>query len=632
MGMNGYHGRIAWIDLTSRKMELRSVDEKDKLDFVGGASLGAAYLARMTTGGTHPLGPENPLIFMAGPFTATRVPASSRHAVISLSPLTGIYGEGNCGGSFGWQLKRSGLDGLIITGVASGPVAIVIDGNRISFRDSADLWGKDTFTVDARLKSEIDENAVTAVIGPGGENLVKFASISHDGRHTRSIGRCGLGAVMGSKKLKAILITSRGSLDTPVADPLGLKASLKIALKNIQERLGVFGKMGTPGGVINYNSLGNLPVNNWRSGQHTAIAEKTTGTAMKDSIWVKRSGCKFCPIHCGRLVENPHGPFALDGVQEGPEYETLAAFGSLCLNDNLEAIAKANELCNRLGLDTISTGGVIAFAMECVEKGILFPKDFGGMNLSFGNAEAMVAMVEKIAFRDGEIPKLLGEGVREASRRIGHGSQEYALHVKGLEFPMHDPRFSWGHALSYSTSNRGACHLSSLSHPFEMSAFLPELGYDKPFAGRTTEGKVQWTIHLQHLMTILDSLSLCKFTILNNAVSLSTIKDWYCLTTGLDMTVEGFMIPGERAFNLKRMINNRRGITRKDDILPPRMWTLKKKGEGFDFDVPPLFSMLSEYYDLRGWTEEGRPGKETLARLGLNEFFPKHDPIAPVSR
>jgi aldehyde:ferredoxin oxidoreductase len=629
--MKGYHDKIAWVDLTRGKTEIRPIHEKDKEAYIGGGALGALYLARMTKKDMDPLGPENPLMVMTGPFTATRIPASSRHEVVSLSPLTGIYGEGNCGGSFGWQLKRSGLDGLVITGAAPGPLTLVIDGETIAFRESPDLWGKDVFTVDEQLKNEIDANAVTAIIGPAGENLVKFASISHDGRHTRAIGRCGLGAVMGSKNLKAIVVSGKGNQETPVADPAGLNASVKSALKNIQERLAVFGKIGTPGGVINYNALGNLPVNNWRTGQHTPIAEKTTGTAMKDSIWVKRSGCKFCPIHCGRLVENAKGPFALDGVQEGPEYETLAAFGSLCLNDNLEAIAKANELCNRLGLDTISTGGVIAFAMECVEKGTLSSRDFGGLDVKFGNAEALVALVEKIAYRDGDLPRLLGEGVREASRVMGRGSEEYALHVKGLEFPMHDPRFSWGHALSYSTSNRGACHLSSLSHPFEMSAFLPELGYEKPFPGRTTEGKARWVIHLQHLMTMLDSLSLCKFSILNNAVGLTVMKDWFGLVTGRDITIEDFLLSGERAFTLKRIINNQRGVTRKDDLLPPRMRTLKKRGEGFEFDVPPLFPLLSEYYELRGWTEEGRPGQETLSRLGLEDFGFTAGPSAPVS-
>jgi len=618
--MDGYHNRIAWIDLTRRRVEIRPLERSDVESFLGGGSLGAAYLARMIGPETDPLGPDNPLIFMVGPFTATRVPAASRHQVISLSPLTGIYGESNCGGSLGWQLKTSGYDGLVITGASKTPVSIIIDGDRITFRESEDIWGQGVFAVDSRLRAEIDEKAITAVIGPAGERLVKFASISHDGRHTRAAGRCGMGAVMGSKKLKALIVAPGSNGKAAVADENGLKSSVGQALKQVREKLGAFGQMGTPGGILNYDRLGNLPVQNWRLPQHPDIAEKTSGPRMQETIRVRRSGCKFCPIHCGRLVENEGGPFALDGIQEGPEYETLAAFGVLCMNDNLEAIAKANEICNNLGMDTISAGGVVAFAMECVEKGILTGKDLDGVDLAFGKPGGMVEMVRKIAYREGELAGLVGEGTREASRIIGRGSEEYAMHVKGLEFPMHDPRFSWGHAISYATSNRGACHLSSLSHPFELSVILPEMGYTEPFPGRDRAGKAQWTIHLQHLMNVLDSLSICKFTILNNALTISHFREWYCLITGHDLSNEEFTILGERAFNLKRMINNLRGISRKDDILPPRMRTLKKQGDGFDYDVPPLFPMLSEYYDLRGWTEEGRPGTETIHRLGLDAF------------
>ncbi len=618
--MNGYHNRVAWIDLNRRKVDVKEPDIKDMEDFVGGSSLGAAYLARLIRPEIHPFSPDNPLIFMVGPYTGTRVPASSRHAVISLSPLTGIYGESNCGGSFGWQLKKSGFDGLVITGASEKLVSIVIDSGRIGFRNSDDLWGLDTFTVDARLKEEIDPKAVTAVIGPAGERLVKFASISHDGRHTRSIGRCGMGAVMGAKKLKAIVLTSKGDAATPVADVEGLKSSAREALKAIKERLGAFGQIGTPGGVINYDRLGNLPVNNWRTPQDTPLAEKTTGTTLKETLVVRRSGCKRCPIRCGRLVENREGPFALDGVMEGPEYETVASFGSLCLNDNIEAIAKANEYCNRLGMDSLSTGGVIAFAMECCEKGLIPRSDLDGVDFGFGKPEGMVEMVKRIALREGKLPTLLGEGAREASRVIGHNSEEYAMHVKGLEFPMHDPRFSWGQALSFSTSNRGACHLNSLAHLFEMAVSLPEYGHSGPTPGREQEGKAQMVVRLQHFMAVLDSLSICKFTLINNALSLSHFLQWYGQITGRNIGLNEFMAIGEKAFTLKRMINNQRGITRKDDILPPRMRTLRKRGIGFDLGVPPLLPMLSEYYDLRGWAEEGRPMDETISRLGLDEF------------
>jgi aldehyde:ferredoxin oxidoreductase len=258
--------------------------------------------------------------------------------------------------------------------------------------------------------------------------------------------------------------------------------------------------------------------------------------------------------------------------------------------------------------------------MECREKGILSKTELDGVDLAFGKPEGIVEMVRRIAFREGDMATLLGEGSREASRVIGRGSEEYAVHVKGLDFPMHDPRFSWGNALSFSTGNRGACHLSSLSHMFEMTVALPELGYSEPTPGRQLKGTAQKTIHLQHLMIILDSLCVCKFVLVNNAVTISNFMEWFSYVTGRDLSLEKFMAIGERAFNLQRMINNRCGITRKDDILPPRMRTLKKKGDGINFDVPQLLPMLSEYYDLRGWTEEGRPNPETINRLGLDEF------------
>ncbi len=616
--MYGFHNKISWIDLADQSIRVLPVDPRDEEMFIGGANLGAAILARETGAGTDPLGPDNPLIFMTGPFTATRVPSGSRHELISLSPQTGIYAESNCGGSFGWRLKRSGLDGLVIKGASSSPVVIVIDQDQITFRPADDLWGRDVFSADEILKSEVnDNNAVTACIGPAGENLVRFASVSHDGRHTRAAGRCGMGAVMGSKKLKAVLVTSRGKAQAPLADAQGLKDSVRSVLPMLKERLELFGQMGTPGGVINYHKLGNLPIQNWRSSWAPEVAEKTTGTVMKETIWISRAGCKSCPIMCGRLINVEEGKYATDGVMEGPEYETLAAFGSLIMNDDLEGIAKANELCNRLGLDTISCGAVAAFALECWEKGVITPELADGLDLSWGNIDSVLEMIRRIARQEGQLAVVLGLGVRGAARTLGGGSAEWAVEAKGLEFPMHDPRFSWGHALSYSTGNRGACHLTSLSHIFELAVALPELGYDAPPPGREAEGKAPWTIHLQNLMNLLDSLISCKFSMINNSLKISHFLEWYNLITGRSLDLKAFMKVGERGFNLKRMINNRRGVSRKDDILPPRMRTLRRSGPDYAFNIPPLLPMLSEYYDLRGWTEEGSPSQETLDRLGL---------------
>lgn len=615
--MNGYHNRVAWINLTDRSIEFKTLDQKDVDDYVGGASLGALYLSRLTDSRTDPLGPENPMIFMTGPFTGTKVPAGSRYEIVSLSPQTGIYGESNSGGSFGWAMKRNGFDGLVVTGSSETPVALVIEEEKISFREADDLWGLDIFTADEKIKEEMGKKTVSAMIGPAGENRVLYASVNCDGRRTRAAGRCGMGAVMGSKKLKAVCISGTGKQLQPLADADGLAASIKAASSQLMERLELFSGMGTPGGVAVYEKLGNLPIKNWQEARAEELAEKTTGATMKETIWVSRAGCKGCPIQCGRIVENKEGPFALDGAMEGPEYETLASFGALLGNDNLEAIAKCNELCNRLGLDTISAGMVVAWAIECVEKGAILESETDGLKLEWGGMEAVIELLSRIATGQGNFAQTLGLGTKKASQVFGRHSAEYSVEVKGLEFPMHDPRFSWGHALSYPTGNRGACHLSTLSHPFEIGVAIPDLGYDEPYPGREREGKAQWVIHLQHLMTLLDSVILCKFVVLNNALTIRHFVDWYNLAMGKELSVQEFMELGERAFTLKRMINNRRGISRKDDILPPRMRTLKKIGHEVDYDIPPLLPMLSEYYDIRGWTEEGFPSRETVDRLGI---------------
>lgn len=619
--MYGFHNRVAWIDLTSGQIEAKPLDEQDVREFVGGSNLAASILAKLIDADTDPLGPENPLIFMTGPFTATRAPSGSRHTIVSLSPQTGIFAESNSGGSMGWHLKRAGWDGLVITGAASEPKTIVIDQDEISLSPADELWGQDVFSADEALKAQVDDKrAVTALIGPGGENQVLYASVSHDGRHTRSAGRCGMGAVMGSKKLKAVVVTSRGSQKVPVADPERLKAVIKEKLPVMKDRLAAFSGLGTTGGVLNYHKMGNLPIKNWQLAQAPELAEKTTGTVMAETHNVGRTGCKGCPVQCARLSECKEGPFATDGVSEGPEYETLAGFGTLLMNDNLDAIVKANELCNNWGLDTISTAATIAWAIECAEKGALTEDQLDGLELDWGKMDTVMELIRRIAFQEGDLARTLGLGVARASEIIGRNAAEYAIHVKGLEFPMHDPRFSWGHAISYQTANRGSCHLSTVSHMYEIAVTLPELGHDEPLPHREESHKPALVFNLQNLMNLQDSLIACRFSMLNNAVRISDWLEWYNTIMGTELSVDEFMTLGARGFNLKRMINNMRGVSRKDDIMPPRMRTLKKQGGDIDFPVPPYLPMLSAYYDLRGWTEEGLVSGKNIEELGLARF------------
>jgi aldehyde:ferredoxin oxidoreductase len=618
--MFGYHDRVAWIDLTRSKIEVRPIGEEDAQRYVGGANLGAAYLARLTDGDTDPLGPDNPLIYMTGPFTATGVPGGSRHEIIALSPQTGIYGESNSGGAFGRHLKLSGLDGIVFTGASDKPVALVIDGDRMHLRDARDWWGKDVFETDDAVQAEFGKGTISSVIGPAGENKVLLACIAHDGRETRMAGRCGMGAVMGSKNLKAVVITRKGKTLHPLADEEGLAASTREITPKMRDSLSLFVKYGTPGSLGNFERLGNLPIENWRRARATELAEKIYGITLADTIMVRRAGCKRCPFQCARVVNVEEGPYAINEVVEGPEYETLGSFGSMQMVDNLEAISKANELCNRYGLDTISTGTTIAFANECFEKGILTAADTDGLQLGFNRPDENIELVRRIAFADSEIGRILGQGERRAAQVLGHGAQEYAVEVKGLEMPMHDPRFSWSHALSYATGNRGACHLTSLGHAFEIGITYPEIGYKEPAQGRVADDKARLVCHLQNMMNMRDSLIFCNFTLINNAAKATHFVEWYNHVTGRSIDFDEFDFLGARGFTLKRMINNRRGITRKDDDLPPRMRTLRKKGQDIDFDVPPLYPMLSEYYDLRGWCEEGRPTAETVKKYGLEEF------------
>ena len=615
--MNGYHDRVAWIDLTKGNIEIRPFEPGDTDNFIGGSNMGTALLARLTGPDTDPLGPDNPLIFMTGPFTATRVPSGSRYEIVGLSPLTGIYGEANCGGAFPRQLKGAGLDGLVFTSQSKKPVILVIDGQSLSLRDAGDMWGRDYYDCDEALRKELGKGIGTAMIGPAGERQVPMASVCHDGRHTRAAGRCGLGAVMGSKMLKGVVVMEGKAIDTPVFDDAGLTASTKALLPVVRERLKAFGIAGTPGIVIGFERNGTLSINNWRDARAPELAEAISGARMKETIETKRTGCRRCPILCARLVDVPEGPFATDGASEAPEYETLAGFGALCMVDNLEAIAKANEYCSQYGIDTISASSAVAFAFECYEKGILTKADTAGLALEFGNAEAMVELTRRIGTAEDDLGRTLGRGVRHAAKTFGGGAEEYAVEVKGLEMAFHDPRWSWGQALNYATGNRGACHMTSQSTPFENVTAIPELGYDETPPHRVREGKAQHVVHLQNLMSMEDSLITCKLSMANNTLRISHFIEWYNLITGNSMDVDSFMATGARGFNLKRMINNRRGITRKDDTLPPRMTTLKKADSERTFDVPPLGPLLSDYYEIRGWTEEGRPGPETVKALGL---------------
>lgn len=610
--MGGYQGRILRVDLTDRKIEVERVNDRELRKYLGGSGLGAKILYEETSSKINPLGEKNLLIFLAGPVTGTPVPCG-RHSVVAKSPLTGIWGEASVGGTWGRELKKTGFDGVIFAGKSDTPVYLWISDSKVELRAAEHLWGKDTYEVDLLLKEETDKKAVVSCIGPSGEKMILISSILTDGKDGRAAARCGLGAVAGSKRLKAVVV--KGSGRPEVADRPKLRESLKKVIPSLGGGPQRLKNLGTANLVIPCEMIGDLPIKNWREGTWKK-AKNISGERMAETILEGKYHCAGCPIGCGRRIRISEGSFA--GVEgAGPEYETLGTLGASCLVDNLEAIAKANELCNRYGIDTLEVGGAISFAMECYENGLIGPGDTGGLKLSWGNALTMVEMVHQIG-KGEKLGELLGQGLLRASQRIGGLALEFAMHSKGLAFPAHDPRAYNSLALGYATSNRGACHLQGFTHVFERGLTAPELGYPEVQDPFSEKGKGRFVAKLQDLMCIFDSLAICKF-VLFGGIRVSHLLDWLNYVTGWEMDLEELMETGERIFNLKRLYNVSCGISRKDDTLPARILTHKRKTGGAAQNLPPLGKMLSEYYEFRGWSAEGIPKEEKLTQLDIGK-------------
>jgi aldehyde:ferredoxin oxidoreductase len=612
----GYIGKLLRVNLTEQICSVENLEAQEETleKFIGGVGLSARYLFEETTSRTDPLGPDNKLILMTGPFCGTPVPTSGRHAVVARSPLTGIYGESDCGGNWGAMLKKTGFDGIIFEGQSKNPVYLWVNDGKTEIRDASHLWGLDTYDLDEIIKNETHGKAVVASIGQAGERLVRFGSIMTDGNDGRAAGRTGMGAVMGSKKLKAIAVQGRGEVN--IIDRKALTDSIREIIPNVMKRTEGLRQYGTSGGVAQIEKLGDLPIKNWRLGSWEAV-EKISGIRLADTILTGRFHCGACPIGCGRIVEIKEGKYApVKGA--GPEYETVAALGSLLLVEDLEAICKANELCNRYGIDTMSTGGVIAFAFEAFERGILPRELTSDLNLSWGDPDAMLRLIHLIGKREG-IGDLLAEGVKRAAEKLGHFSQEFAIHTKGLEPSLHDPRAHNGLAVLYATSSIGASHSQGQTHNFEKVLTCPEMGITEPHDRFAVEGKGELVAKTQDLMCLFDSLKLCKFTLFGG-ISLTYIHQWLKSITGWDLSLNELIKAGERISNLKRLYNIRLGLSRKDDLLHPRLLTHRRGTGGSAENLPHLGKMLSEYYAFRGWDEEGIPRIEKLRELGLERY------------
>jgi aldehyde:ferredoxin oxidoreductase len=609
--LGGFVGKVLSVDLTTQKISHEIFEEEVLRKYIGGSGLGAKILYERTSEKTDPLSPENVLIFMTGPFAGTMVPTSGRHEIITKSPLTGIYAESDAGGNFGINLKKSGYDGVVFEGCSKSPSYLFISNGQVSLIDAKEIWGLDTHATDAFLKEKYGKQVHISCIGPAGEKKVLISGISHDGQDSRLAARAGVGAVMGSKNLKAIVV--QGTDKVAINNREALIEKLKKRIPEIREKTQGLTSFGTAVGVVSAEATGDMPLKNWKQGNWDS-AEQISGQYMAQTILRKNYRCGSCPIGCGRDIEFEYGEHGtITGA--GPEYETIAMFGGSCLIDDLEAISYMNTLCNKLGLDTISTGSVIAFTMELYENGLLSKNELDGIDVTWGNVEATIQLIEKIGHSEG-IGKLLGKGVRKISEIVGGNSAEYAIHVKGLELPGHDPRAFNSMAVGYATSNRGACHVQGGSYFFEKSVIMPELGYNKPLDRLGTEGKGKLNVDSQNIMSLMDSLKLCKF-ILYGGATLTDILEWINDVVGWEMTLDELMEAGNRIFNLKRMYNVRCGISKKDDTLPERILKQPRNDTGTGNNLPPLEKMLNEYYEHRGWDFEGIPKNETITNLGL---------------
>ena len=612
-----YAGKFIRIDLTTGQYTIEPISDDDVKNYLLGSGYAAKLFYEEMDPSIDPLDPRATLYVFNGLLSGTFAPTGCRSSWCGRSPLTGIWNEANLGGHFGAELRFAGYDGIVITGKAPRPSYLYINGptNTIEVRDAAHLWGKDTFEVHDQLLKETDEKARPAVIGVAGEKLVKIAGVATGGHsHTRMAARGGMGALMGSKNLKAIV--ARGKDKPQYADAKGFHATVKESNHTIMAHgpAEALHLVGTAGGHPTTDKFGDNAIMNWRGGNWYDGTVKTSGKAIAETIFTKHTFCHACPIGCGKAVEVKDGKYA--GVWgEGPEYETLCGFGSNLQCDDLTAVAAMNDLCNRYAIDTISTSGVLAFAFEAYEKGALTKDDTGGVELRWGDADAIIAMIHKIGRRE-DVGDALAEGVREAARRVGQGSDAYAVHVKGLEVPYHDPRGFVSMAANYATASRGACHLEALTYWRGVGIEWP--GWEEGEAQEWIERKrfdsgigAQTAISFQNYMTTYNPLGLCKF-ITKGSFTPAQTAELVNKAMGWSWTGQDVLDVGARLFNFKRVINNRLGIDRKDDVLPVRLTTEPRPTGSAAGVLPDMDVMLPEYYRLRNWDENGIPTEHAL--------------------
>jgi aldehyde:ferredoxin oxidoreductase len=595
--MKGRNDKILEVDLNHEKSNIVAIPEEITLDYIGGRGLGVKLLTERLPFKTDPLNSKNLLIFSTGPFGGTTVPTNGRFSLVTKSPLTNGIFYSNSGGSFGIVMKRCGYDGILIQGALKEPGYLLIDDGNVSIKDASKLWGYDTEKTLDELKKIEGKNTNSLMIGPAGENLINIAAIMNDA--ARAFGRGGVGAVMGSKNLKAIVVKG-GNIKVEINDRELLKKYIKVAqdkIKVVPITRSSLPMFGTSALVNVINILGMLPINNFQKGFDERVTQ-VSGEEINRKLTQEHEGCYACPIRCGRLTK------AGDMKGKGPEYESVWALGPNLGIYDLITVTQANYLCNKYGIDTISCGGSIACAMELQEKGLLTDS-----SLKFGNDSILKELVKKIALKEG-IGAQIGEGSRILSKN--YNSEEFAIHVKGLELPAYDPRGAIGHALGYATSNRGGCHLTGYMASLEIFAA------PKKIDRFTVAGKPDLLVLKQNQKAIEDSLVICAFA--GWALGLDYYARFMKAISGIEYDVMKLLEIGERIYNMERIFNIREGLGKKDDNLPPRFTKVPLKDGISKGHVVPLEKMLEQYYYVRGWDKDGVPKPELLKKLGIKHI------------
>jgi len=615
--MYGYKGKMLYIDLSKKSYKNIDLDADTLKKWLGATGLGIKLLIDYQEPRIDPFDPANPLIFTVGPFVGTMVPCSSKYGVFAKSPLSNLLGEAYSSGSWCIELKRAGYDALVIKGKAEKPLYLYIEDDIVHFIGALHLWGKTTWeTEDSICKDLGDYDVKVASIGPAGERLVRFACIIND--RYRAAGRTGLGAVMGSKNLKAVAVRGSGAVEVAKPEEL-MERSLSLYKRLQGPATSKYRTLGTSANILVHNTVAALPTRNYREAMFDK-ALQVSGEVLNERFVAKIQACPSCPMRCEHVAEVKDGRFKGSIVRV--EYESLWALGPYCGVGELDAVIKAIELCDLYGMDTISTGVTIGFAMECFLRGLISERDLGGMKLEFGESEALIAMLEAIAYRKG-IGDILAEGVKRASEKIG--GSDFAMHVKGVEMTGYDVRGLKTAALGYAVSRRGAHHQTHGAYAFDLSGKVDRFKAEK--------GRGKLVANNEDLYIIFDSLPLCKFT---RAVweGLEEIAYFYELVTGFQTSASNLFESAERISNLARLYNLREGLTYKGDSLPPRVMKdpiPEGLAKGSRVTPEELSTLIQDYYEARGWDKNGIPKKSKLYELGLEDYLPLIEGYGGVS-